>query len=79
MTETISPLLEHLGACKRLPSPERCRAIRERAGITQALLAEELGVTRQAVSAWEAGRAAPHNSKHLAAYLKALDLMEEYA
>jgi putative transcriptional regulator len=34
---------------------ERLRAAREKRGITQAALADQLGCTRQALSAWERG------------------------
>ncbi len=36
---------------------ERIRAARERAGLTQAALAQKVGVTRSAVAQWETGRA----------------------
>lgn len=35
------------------------RAIRERLGLTQAMLAEALGVTQPAVAMWEAGERKP--------------------
>lgn len=40
--------------------------LRERRGLTQQELADELGITRQAVSQWESGRAFPSMEKQLA-------------
>lgn len=42
---------EHTGIAARI------RAARERAGLTQAALAQKVGVTRSAVAQWETGRA----------------------
>ena len=55
---TAEALLETVER-RRLPDPESCRQIRERAGITQTELAEPLGVTGGAVSRWEAGLRTP--------------------
>ena len=43
---------------------ERIRDCRRRAGLSQEQLAERLGVSRQAVAKWEAGRSAP-STEHL--------------
>ena len=39
------------------------RTMRRRAGLKQYELADRLGVTRQAVNAWELGRAVPSSKK----------------
>lgn len=44
---------------RSLPPPEVRRDIRQRAGVSQRTLADELGVTRATVSRWEAGRRTP--------------------
>jgi len=40
-------------------SPENLRALRKRAGLTQAQLAEELGRTERQIQRWEAGDSKP--------------------
>ena len=42
---------------------ERVRSLRERAGLTQAEIAQKLGLTSRAVGAWENGRARPRLDK----------------
>lgn len=42
------------------------RFVREKAGLTQAQLAEELGVTRSAVGHWESGLSAPDSDQRAA-------------
>lgn len=42
-----------------LPPAEECRAIRQRAGVSVAELAEALGFSEQVVHDWEAGRRSP--------------------
>lgn len=44
---------------RRLPPPELRRFLRERAGLPQQAIADEVGVSRPAVSRWEAGRRTP--------------------
>lgn len=38
---------------------ERIKALRRRAGLSQEQVAEQVGVSRQAVAKWEAGQSAP--------------------
>ncbi|MWJ18488.1 XRE family transcriptional regulator [Clavibacter michiganensis subsp. michiganensis] len=52
-------LISEVVASRRLPTPALARAIRETAGVSQARIAEELGVTRMAVSRWERGTRRP--------------------
>jgi len=40
--------------------PQRLKAAREAAGLTQAYVAERIGVTRQAVGQWESGESSPN-------------------
>lgn len=42
---------------------ERLRSLRDRAGLTQAEIADKLGLTSRAVGAWESGRARPRLDK----------------
>ena len=42
---------------------ERLRTLRDRAGLTQAEIADKLGLTSRAVGAWESGRARPRLDK----------------
>ena len=43
-------LIAEVVASRRIPTPALARAIRETAGVSQARITEELGVTRMAVS-----------------------------
>ena len=43
--------------------PEKICYCRKKAGLSQEVLAEQLGVSRQAVSKWETGEATPEVSK----------------
>ncbi len=55
-------LVQRLRA-RRLPPPSACRAIRKKAGATQADLAAELGVDRATVSRWESGTRYPRGDR----------------
>ncbi|WP_062640470.1 helix-turn-helix domain-containing protein [Streptomyces maremycinicus] len=46
-----------------LPPPERRRHLREAASLTQAQVAERVGVTRETVRAWESGRTTPRGHR----------------
>ncbi|MET9440019.1 sigma factor-like helix-turn-helix DNA-binding protein [Streptomyces sp. NPDC006610] len=46
-----------------LPPPKERRRLRERSGLTQAQLAQRLGVPRETVRAWESGRTTPRGRK----------------
>lgn len=59
-------------ARRRLPTPAMAREIRRAAGVSQARVARELGVTAVAVSRWENGRRTPRGSD-LMGYLRILD------
>lgn len=65
-------LVERVRSRRRLPEPALRRALRESAGLSQGDLATALGVTRSAVSRWEAGQREPRGVM-VADYLKLLD------
>lgn len=60
-------LLSEVAAAASLPTPAIARALRVRAGISQARIARELGVSRMTVSRWESGAHRPRGV-HLVAY-----------
>lgn len=47
-------------AARKLPTPTQRRALRQRAGLSQAALARVLGTTPAAVCRWECGLRHPH-------------------
>ncbi|MEU8752018.1 helix-turn-helix transcriptional regulator [Streptomyces chartreusis] len=59
MTATALRVRARLRLRQDLPAPAERRAIRKAAGLSQGELAEAIGVTRQAVSNWEAGIRTP--------------------
>ncbi|QIY95871.1 helix-turn-helix transcriptional regulator [Streptomyces sp. S1D4-11] len=59
MTATALRVRARLLLRQDLPAPAERRAIRQAAGLSQGELAEAIGVTRQAVSHWEAGTRTP--------------------
>jgi transcriptional regulator with XRE-family HTH domain len=68
----LEQAIERSRARRRLPSPEQRRALRERAGISQAEVASALGVHRITVTRWETGQRVPGDEK-LEAYVQLLD------
>ena len=72
MDAGIAALVQRVQTRRRLPSPRARRRVRERAGLTQQDIAAALGVTRTAVSLWEAGDREPR-PMHRARYLELLD------
>jgi transcriptional regulator with XRE-family HTH domain len=52
-------LLERVRAARELPSPARCREIREAAGESQANIAGEVGVHPETISRYESGTRRP--------------------
>ena len=55
---------------------ERLKAVRMRYNMTQEFVAEQLGVSRQAVSKWESGKAEP-STANLLALAKLYDISVE--
>ncbi|HXF83150.1 MAG TPA: helix-turn-helix transcriptional regulator [bacterium] len=77
-TERLEELLDRARQRRRLPDPKTRRLLRERAGITQAALAEAVGVSRAALCRWELGDREP-DEQFLAKYLAALDRLAREA
>lgn len=73
---TFSEFERRVTARRTLPPPDARRAIREAAGISTEELAQLIGVTRQAVNAWERGVRAPR-PEHVTTYSAALRAMRE--
>jgi transcriptional regulator with XRE-family HTH domain len=61
-----------------LPPPERCKELREAAGLSQQDIADAVGVTRQAVGHWETGFRRP-GGPALGRYMEALRVLEDAA
>jgi transcriptional regulator with XRE-family HTH domain len=59
-------LIRKARARRSLPSPAVCRDLRLGAGITQAEIAEVLGVDRASVTRWESGTREPRGDVRLA-------------
>lgn len=66
-------LTQRVALLRRLPDPSTRQAIRTAAGVTLLDVATEVGVTPQAVSAWEHG--VTPGRPFLAAYLRVLDAL----
>jgi DNA-binding transcriptional regulator YiaG len=73
MGATVEDLTQRLQARRELPPPELRRTLRRVAGASQTDVAEVVGVTRQAVQLWEAGRRTPRGA-NLDAYLGVLQV-----
>lgn len=67
----MSQLLEEVRRARTLPPPAVAAAIRRSAGVTQARLADELGVHRMTVHRWESGERHPRGTRR-AAYAQLL-------
>jgi DNA-binding transcriptional regulator YiaG len=67
-------LIARVRARQRLPEPPLRRSVRESAGVSQGDLAKALGVTRSAVSRWEAGHREPRGEA-LVHYVDLLELL----
>ncbi len=63
---------------QRIPTPEVCRALRRRAGLTQTDLAEVLGIDRASVARYELGTRRPRGET-AAAYRQLLDRLAREA
>ena len=78
MTATALRVRARLRLRHDLPVPAERRAIRKAAGLSQGELAEAIGVTRQAVSHWEAGTRTPKGDL-LDRYVSAIRTMRSAA
>lgn len=70
---TVAELEAKVQALAALPPPKGRKALRLAAGVTVADVAAIVGVSRQAVNAWERGSARPIGN-HLHAYLEILEM-----
>ncbi len=68
-------MIDEVALRRILPAPERRKAIRESAGVSQARVGAEVGVSGQAVAWWEQGRSEPRG-EHLPAYVALLAQLE---
>jgi transcriptional regulator with XRE-family HTH domain len=59
-----------------LPEPPLRRLLRERAGLSQAEVAEALGVSRPAVTRWESGQREPRSAVRVA-YVELLERLAQ--
>jgi transcriptional regulator with XRE-family HTH domain len=59
-------LLEEVRTTKNLPKPARARAVRAAAGVSQARMADELGVHRVTLARWESGKWTPRGDSRVA-------------
>lgn len=69
-----------LAGRRELPSPERRRELRQKAGLPQQWVGDKCGVSREAVAMWEAGLRNPRSgTKARERYLDLLETLEEMA
>lgn len=71
-TEILDEALERARLRRRLPDPKYRRLLRERAGLTQTIVARALEVDRATVCRWETGDRDPDDA-HVGVYLELLD------
>jgi DNA-binding transcriptional regulator YiaG len=62
----MSDLVSEVRTARRLPPPERARAIRVAAGVSQQRLADELGVHWTTLARWERGERQPRPKQRVA-------------
>lgn len=74
----MSGLVAEVLTARRLPPPALAKAVRVAAGVSQARVARELGVTRVTVARWEAGARRPRGLT-LHAYVDLLEALREAA
>lgn len=72
MVTALEQALDAARVRRRLPTPAARRHLRNSAGISQAAIAEAVGVSREAVSLWESGLRTP-SPEHAERYLEVLD------
>jgi DNA-binding XRE family transcriptional regulator len=71
-----SPLATQVRMARRLPPPSIARAVRDAAGVSQAQLADELGVHRVTVARWELEERSPRGELRLR-YATLLEELQE--
>jgi DNA-binding transcriptional regulator YiaG len=75
LLDELEKLLARRRSSSLLPSPARCRAIREKASLSQEDLARLLGVSRPALTRWESGQRKPFGD-NCVRYLSVLERIE---
>jgi len=75
---TLDDALELARLRRHLPSPSARRRLRERVGLSQEQIAQELGVDRAAVSRWESGVRSPRGAT-LRPYVELLERLAREA
>ena len=73
----LEKVLQDVATRRRLPPPERRREIRERAGVSQEVVARAVRVSRAAVSRWENGDRTPKAGSVSRRYLDVLETLSE--
>ncbi|MFF7309920.1 helix-turn-helix domain-containing protein [Streptomyces sp. NPDC008137] len=69
--DAVDALLEEASPADGLPEPAERKRLREAGSLSQERVAHTLGVRRETVSAWEAGRSEPRPPQR-AAYIRLL-------
>jgi DNA-binding transcriptional regulator YiaG len=70
--DALDAAMARARARRRLPAPPARKLLRQGSGLSQQDVATALGVTREAVAQWEAGRRTPR-ALHLESYLAILE------
>lgn len=69
-----------LAARRELPSPERRRELRQKAGLSQQWVGDKVGISRESVAMYEAGLRNPRRgTRTRERYLDLLEALEELA
>lgn len=71
----MSQLVEDARAASRLPTPAKARHIRMAASVSQAAMAQELGVHRVTLARWETGHLSPSGTRR-AQYARLLEELQ---
>lgn len=71
----LDGLRKQIADRRELPTPGVCRALRQASGLSAADVARALGLTRQAVTAWERGERRP-SAVNCDGYLRVLRMLE---
>jgi predicted transcriptional regulator len=69
---TMTELVDRARLRRSLPDPVERRRIRRLAGVSQAEIANAIGVTQRTIARWELGEVNPRG-EHLAPYIELLE------
>lgn len=70
--EVLDNALELVDLRRRLPPPARRRLLRQAHGLSQDVIARQVGVDRATLARWELGEREPRDA-HLKVYIRVLD------